>query len=63
MQADFTLTTPENPFVVELAERVDQLGLKFSKYYGVHAAAQPETQEDLVQAAATSKAAIAARKK
>ena len=63
MQADFTLTTPENPFVVELAERVDQLGLKFSKYYGVHAAARPETQQDLVQAAATSKAAIAARKK
>jgi len=63
MEADFTLTTPENPFVVELNNKVNELGLKFTKYYGVHAAPQqPETQEELVKAAETSAAAIAARK-
>ena len=61
MQADFTLTTPENPFVVELAERIEELGLEFDQYIGVHGAAQPENQDDLVAAAATSAAAIAAR--
>ena len=61
MQADFTLTTPENPFVVELAERVEELGLEFDQYIGVHGAQVPQDQDDLVEAAATSQAAIAAR--
>lgn len=61
IQADFTLTTPENPFVVSLAERVAELGLEFDQYIGVHAAQQPEDQADLVAAAQTSAAAIAAR--
>jgi glyoxylase-like metal-dependent hydrolase (beta-lactamase superfamily II) len=61
MQADFTLTTPENPFVVELAARIAELGLEFDQYIGVHAAQVPQGQDDLVAAAATSAAAIAAR--
>ena len=61
MQADFTLTTPENPFVIELAERVEELGLEFDQYIGVHASQEPQDQADLVAAAATAAAAIAAR--
>jgi Metallo-beta-lactamase superfamily len=61
MQADFTLTTPENPFVVSLAEKVQELGLQFNQYIGVHGAQQPENQADLVAAAATSAAALEAR--
>jgi glyoxylase-like metal-dependent hydrolase (beta-lactamase superfamily II) len=61
MQADFTLTTEENPFVVELAEQVEALGLEFDQYIGVHASAEPQDQQDLIDAAETSAAAIAAR--
>jgi glyoxylase-like metal-dependent hydrolase (beta-lactamase superfamily II) len=61
IQADFTLTTVENPFVVELAERVEELGLEFDQYIGVHASQEPQDQADLVAAAETSAAAIAAR--
>ena len=61
MQADFTLTTAENPFVVQLAEHVAELGLEFDQYLGVHASAVPQNQADLVAAAETSAAAIAAR--
>jgi glyoxylase-like metal-dependent hydrolase (beta-lactamase superfamily II) len=61
IQADFTLTTPENPFVVELAESVAELGLEFDQYIGVHAAGGPEDQADLAAAAETAAAAIAAR--
>ncbi len=61
IQADFTLTTVENPFVIELAERVEELGLEFDQYIGVHASAEPQDQQDLIDAAETSAAAIAAR--
>ena len=61
MQADFTLTTPENPFVVELSERVAELGLEFDQYIGVHGAQVPQSQADLVAAAEVAAAAIAAR--
>jgi glyoxylase-like metal-dependent hydrolase (beta-lactamase superfamily II) len=61
LQADFTLTTLENPFVIELAERIEELGLEFDQYVGVHASGSPETQADLVAAAEVAAAAIAAR--
>ena len=52
-QADFTLPAPgedANPFVVALAERVQELGLEFDAFSGVHAPAEPETQADLMAA-------------
>ena len=52
-QADFTLPDPgedANPFVVALAERVQELGLEFDAFSGVHAAPEPETQDDLMAA-------------
>ena len=61
MQADFTLTTLENPFVVELSERVTELGLEFDQYIGVHGAQVPQSQADLMAAAEVAAAAIAAR--
>ncbi len=50
-QADFTLPQPgqdPNPFVVALAENVERLGLDFDRYLAVHAAAQPQTKNDLM---------------
>jgi glyoxylase-like metal-dependent hydrolase (beta-lactamase superfamily II) len=50
-QADFTLPQPgqtANPFVVALAERVEELGLDFDRYLAVHAAAQPQTKAQLM---------------
>jgi glyoxylase-like metal-dependent hydrolase (beta-lactamase superfamily II) len=52
-QADFTLPQPgqnANPFVVSLAQRVDELGLDFERYLAVHAAAQPQTKAQLMAA-------------
>jgi hypothetical protein len=46
---------------VELAESVEELGLEFDQYIGVHASQEPQDQADLVAAAETSAAAIAAR--
>lgn len=50
-QADFTL--PEagaepNPFVVALAEYVDETGLDFDRYLAVHAAREPQNKADLM---------------
>lgn len=52
-QADFTLPqggAEPNPFVVTLAERVDELGLDFDRYLAVHAAAEPQTKAQLMAA-------------
>lgn len=50
-QADFTLPQPgaePNPFVVNLAEYVDQNNLQFEQYLAVHAAQMPQTRADLM---------------
>lgn len=50
-QADFTLPQPgaqANPFVIDLANYVDQNGLEFEQYLAVHAAQQPQTMDDLL---------------
>ena len=52
-QADFTLPQPgaeANPFVVSLAEYVDETGLDFERYLAVHAAQVPQTKADLLAA-------------
>ncbi|MBN1239917.1 MAG: MBL fold metallo-hydrolase, partial [Gammaproteobacteria bacterium] len=52
-QADFTLPqegADANPFVVTLAEYVDETGLDFEHYLAVHAAAEPQTKADLLAA-------------
>jgi hypothetical protein len=52
-QADFTLPQPgqaANPFVVTLAERVQELDLDFERYLAVHAANAPQTKEQLMAA-------------
>lgn len=50
-QADFTLPQPgaeANPFVIDLANYVDQNGLAFEQYLAVHAAQEPQTMADLL---------------
>lgn len=50
-QADFTLPregADPNPFVVSLAEYVDETGLDFERYLAVHAAQVPQTKADLM---------------
>lgn len=50
-QADFTLPVEgaePNPFVVELANYIDQSGLDFTAYLAVHAAAAPQTKAELM---------------
>lgn len=50
-QADFTLPTAgaePNPFVVTLAEYVDEAGIDFERYLAVHAAQMPQTKADLM---------------
>ena len=50
-QADFTLPregADANPFVVSLAEYVDETGLDFDRYLAVHAAQVPQTKADLL---------------
>jgi len=52
-QADFTLPregATANPFVVALAEYVDEKGLDFERYLAVHAAQVPQTKADLMAA-------------
>jgi glyoxylase-like metal-dependent hydrolase (beta-lactamase superfamily II) len=52
-QADFTLPqegAQANPFVVTLAEYVDETGLDFESYLAVHAAQMPQTKADLLAA-------------
>lgn len=52
-QADFTLPQPgaaANPFVIDLAEYVDENGLDFDRYLAVHAAQAPQTKADLLAA-------------
>jgi len=52
-QADFTLPQAganANPFVVALAEYVDEKGLDFERYLAVHAAQAPQTKADLMAA-------------
>lgn len=52
-QADFTLPREggaANPFVVSLAEYVDEKGLDFERYLAVHAAQVPQTKADLMAA-------------
>jgi glyoxylase-like metal-dependent hydrolase (beta-lactamase superfamily II) len=52
-QADFTLPmegAQANPFVVTLAEYVDQAGLDFERYLAVHAAQVPQTKAGLMAA-------------
>jgi glyoxylase-like metal-dependent hydrolase (beta-lactamase superfamily II) len=54
-QADFTLPregAQANPFVVSLAEYVEQAGLDFERYLAVHAAQAPQTKADLMAAIA-----------
>lgn len=54
-QADFTLPREgarPNPFVVSLAEYVEQKGLDFERYFAVHAAPAPQTKADLMAALA-----------
>lgn len=50
-QADFTLPVEgaeANPFVVQLAEYIDENALDFETYLAVHAAAEPQTKADLM---------------
>ena len=52
-QADFTLPAANaepNPFVVDLAEYVDESNLEFDRYLAVHAAQVPQTRADLMRA-------------
>ena len=52
-QADFTLPQPgaqANPFVVTLANYVDQNNLDFDRYFAVHAAREPQTRAQLMNA-------------
>lgn len=52
-QADFTLPrdgASANPFVVSLAEYVDEAGLDFERYLAVHAAQMPQTKAQLMAA-------------
>jgi len=50
-EADFTLPVAganPNPFVINLAEYVDQAGLQFDQYLAVHAAQTEQTMADLM---------------
>ncbi|HLF10717.1 MAG TPA: MBL fold metallo-hydrolase, partial [Gammaproteobacteria bacterium] len=52
-QADFTLPREganPNPFVVSLAQYVDEAGLDFERYLAVHAAQVPQSKADLMAA-------------
>ncbi len=52
-QADFSLPIGDaeaNPYVVTLAEYVDETGLDFEDYLAVHAAPEPQTKADLMEA-------------
>lgn len=52
-QADFSLPTEDaeaNPFVVTLAEYVEEADLDFEQYLAVHAAQEPQTKADLMAA-------------
>jgi glyoxylase-like metal-dependent hydrolase (beta-lactamase superfamily II) len=54
-QADFTLPREganPNPFVVSLAQYVDEAALDFEHYLAVHAAQMPQTKADLMAAIA-----------
>lgn len=54
-QADFTLPREganPNPFVVALAQYVEEKGLDFERYLAVHAAQVPQTKADLMAALA-----------